>query len=195
MPPNSAELISILTSNRFVGDVLERMGNLDLPDCYLTAGCLFQTVWNHLHQFPLTQGILDYDVFYCDRSDLSWEAEDAVIRRVSETFHDLGAPVEVRNQARVHIWFEDHFGIPLQPFKTTTDAIDNFLATSCCIGIRKVGNEVDVYAPYGLDDLFGLIVRPNPDATGPGWAYAEKTQRWRHLWPNLNVMPWPTENN
>jgi hypothetical protein len=43
----------------------------------VTAGCLFQTVWNVVTDRPPTSGIKDYDIFYFDGTDLSWEAEDA----------------------------------------------------------------------------------------------------------------------
>ncbi|KAL2704568.1 hypothetical protein AAEP93_005639 [Penicillium crustosum] len=49
-------------------------------------------------------GISDYDLVYFDSSDLSWEAEDSVIRTGHRIFKDLKAPVQIRNQARVHLW-------------------------------------------------------------------------------------------
>ena len=56
--------------------------------------------------------IRDYDLFYFDDSDLSWEAEDRAIRRCAALFADLGVTVELRNQARVHLWYEMRFGHP-----------------------------------------------------------------------------------
>ena len=83
---------------------------LALPQCHVTAGCLFQTVWNVLSGRPPAENIKDYDVFYFDGRDLSWEAEDEVIRRVSPLAEKLGLPVEVKNQARVHLWYRQRFG-------------------------------------------------------------------------------------
>ena len=80
---------------------LDRLG---LPDAWLVAGCLVQSVWNVLTTRPLDHGISDYDVFYFD-SDTSWEAEDAVIRDLTARLGHLGAAIEVRNQARVHLWY------------------------------------------------------------------------------------------
>ena len=67
--------------NPIVEQVLTRAGVLHLPAWYLTAGCLFQTVWNVACGFEPTRGIHDYDLFYFDATDLSWDAEDGVIRR------------------------------------------------------------------------------------------------------------------
>jgi hypothetical protein len=76
-----------------------------LPQWRLVAGCLYQTVWNVLTGRPRGTGIRDYDLIYFDE-DLSWAAEDAVIRRAVATARGCVGPVETRNQARVHLWFE-----------------------------------------------------------------------------------------
>ena len=88
---------------------------------------LFQTVWNVPDGRDPGVGIRDYDLFYFDE-DTSYEAEDAVIRRARELFKDLGPEVEVRNDARVHLWYEEHIGVPAVPFTSTADAIDHFAA-------------------------------------------------------------------
>ena len=96
--------------------VLERAPALGVGDWWLTAGVLFQTVWNALTGRPPGTGIRDADFFYFD-DDTSWDAEDAVIRAGAELFADLPVPVEIRNEARVHLWYADHFGIPAPPFR------------------------------------------------------------------------------
>ena len=47
-----------------------------------------------------------------DARDLSSEAQDVVIERAAELFADLDVVVEVCNEARVHLWYEEHFGVP-----------------------------------------------------------------------------------
>ena len=64
-------------------------------------GSVFQTVWNVLDGRNPTAGISDYDVFYFDASDLSWDAEDAVVKRAADLFGDLDVAIEIRNEARV----------------------------------------------------------------------------------------------
>jgi uncharacterized protein len=44
-------------------------------------------------------------VFYFDGTDLSYEAEDRVIRRVAAACADLPITIEVKDQARVHLWY------------------------------------------------------------------------------------------
>ena len=154
--------VDVVGRNPTVGEVLRRAEVLDLPNWYLTAGCLFQTVWNVLDGNDPQRGIRDYDLFYFDDSDLSWHAEDEIIRSSAEAFAGCGGEVEVRNEARVHLWYEDKFGVPCQPFRNTESAIGCFAATACCVGMRTSGSDVEVYAPFGLDDLFAFVLRPNP---------------------------------
>jgi uncharacterized protein len=185
-------LREILTRNDVLLDVLRRSAELDLPNWYLTAGAVFQTVWNCVTGRDPEQGIRDYDLFYFDRSDMSWEAEDAVIRRVGERFGRLGEVVEVRNQARVHLWYEQKFGRPCSAHRNSESAIDAFAATTCCFGVRlDASQRMRVYAPHGFADLFSLVLRPNP-VLAPREVYEAKAARWSSEWPELRVLPWPS---
>ena len=185
-------LRDILSRNTVLTNVLARAAELGLPGWYLTAGCVFQTVWNVVPDRPAADGILDYDLFYFDASDLSWDAEDTVIQAGRAQFADIPATVEIRNEARVHLWYEQKFGVPCQAYPSTEAAIDSFAATTCCVGVRaESGGRWRIYAPHGLADVFNLVVRPNP-AQAPRHVYEAKTARWRQQWPTLTVLPWPT---
>ena len=180
-----------LRENPTVIDVLARAATMTLPDWYLVAGCLYQTVWNVVTGQPAEAGILDYDLAYFDDSDLSWEAEDAVIRAGDTVFAGLPAPVQIRNQARVHLWYEQKFGKPCPPHTSTEAAIDTYEATTACLGIRlEPAGRWRIYAPHGLADVFNLVVRPNP-LLAPRHVYQAKTGRWRQPWPQLTILPWP----
>jgi hypothetical protein len=188
--PDADDFLAAVTRNAVVAEALRRAEVLALPDWYLAAGCLFQTVWNVLDGRDPEHGINDYDLIYFDDSDLSWDAEDAVIRRCAEAFGDLGVEVEVRNQARVHLWYEDHFGVPYAPLRSSAEAVDRYAAHACRVAVRSSGGRFQVYAPSGLDDLFAFVVRPNP-VVAPRDVYEAKAARWAALWPRLEVLPWP----
>ncbi|MEU7481027.1 nucleotidyltransferase family protein [Lentzea sp. NPDC042327] len=183
-------LRAVLARNELLVEVLTRAAGLGLPGWYLTAGCVVQTVWNVVTGRPSGEGIKDYDLFYFDDSDLGWAAENEVIEVGARVFGDLPVDVEIRNEARVHLWYEDRFGVPCAPHTSTEAAIDSFAATTCCVGIRLEGDRWRVYAPHGLADVFTLVVRPNP-VLAPRGVYEEKTRRWRAQWPELTVLPWP----
>ena len=166
--------LGLVLGDPTVGAVLDRAPQLGVPDWWLTAGVLFQTVWNALTDRPPGTGVRDADFFYFD-PDTSWAAEDAVIRRGAELFADLPVPVEIRNQARVHLWYADHFA-----------------AVCCCHGVRRTpAGDLEVYAPHGYGDLFDLVVRPNR-RLAPQSVYEAKAVRWSTEWPQLTVLPWNT---
>jgi hypothetical protein len=180
-----------LGENPVLTEVLRRAVGLALPGWYVTAGCLVQTVWNVMTGRPSTAGIQDYDLFYFDGDDLSWDAEDAVIQAGRAMFADLPATVEIRNEARVHLWYERKFGVPCPPHASTEAAIDAFASTTCCLGVRReAGGRLRTYAPHGLSDVFNLVVRPNP-VLAPRHVYETKAARWLGEWPDLTVLPWP----
>jgi hypothetical protein len=183
--------LGIVLADPRVRGVLERAPGLAVGDWWLTAGVLFQTVWNSLTGRPPGTGIRDADLFYFD-ADTSWEAEDAVIQSGADLFAGLPVPVEIRNEARVHLWYAERFGVPAPvAFRNTCEAIDGFAAVCCSVGLT-VGEDGDprVYAPYGYDDLFALVLRPNPHSPAPRHVYESKAARWVEHWPELTVLPW-----
>lgn len=178
-----------LRSSPVVCRLLDALPGLQLPSWYIGAGAVAQTVWNQLHGFPPGHGVKDYDVVYFDKDDLTPDGEQAVEVKVAEML-DFTVPVDVTNEARVHTWYQRRFGQPLMPFRSTEQAIATWPSTATSVGVRTDGDSFDVCAPYGLSDLFGLIVRPNTTLVSRE-VYEEKAERWRQLWPLLTVLAWP----
>ena len=165
--------------------VLETARTLDLPDWLIFSGAIYQPVWNRLTGRAADHGVRDYDLAYFDASDVSYEAEDRVIRRVAEAFPPpINAMVEVRNQARVHLWFEDHFGEPYTPLTHSAEALTRFAAPAFAVGARlEADGALTVVAPFGLDDVFAMRIRPNPRRTAKGLPTI--IERARARWPEL----------
>jgi uncharacterized protein len=174
-----------IRANRINREILARLPSLALADSWLVSGSLFQTVRNAKAARDPGHGIKDYDVFYFD-PDLSWEAEDGVIRRAADLFADLGADIELRNQARVHLWYEAKFARPYPPLIRSTEGIDRFLMHNAQVGIRADG---EIYAPRRFDDIEAMIVRPNYTANFHPGRYWEKALRWKARWPELTILP------
>jgi hypothetical protein len=150
-------LLELAMANPINAEITARLPDLGVDQCMLTAGCLFQAVWNHQANLPADQGVKDYDVFYFD-TDLSYEAEDAVIRAADELFKDLGVNVEVKNQARV---------------------------AGTCIGLEIATGEV--YAPYGLEDVARGILRINPLHPEQA-LFEQKARSYQARWPWLRIV-------
>ena len=163
--PLADRLGDIVRSSPRLMQVLEIARDLDLQDWRIVSGAIYQTVWNALTGRDPDYGIKDYDLVYFDASDISYEAEDVVIRRVAAAFEPpLRDLVEVRNQARVHLWFEAHFGEPYSPVSCSDEALERFVSPAYAVGVRlEQDGRLDVAAPFGLDDLFAMKLRPNPN--------------------------------
>lgn len=185
---NEAEFIAAVLRNPINREIIERLPSLGAEDAWLVSGAVFQSAWNTVTRRAPEHGILDYDVFYFD-PDQSWEAEDAVIRRGAALFADLGRKVEIRNQARVHLWYPQKFGAPYPPLLKSTDGIDRFLMKCAQVGIGPAVGRPRIYAPAGFDDIAHLIIRPHRTANFGPEAYYAKAARWQQLWPELTVMP------
>ncbi|MEX5719941.1 nucleotidyltransferase family protein [Geodermatophilus maliterrae] len=191
MRPDEETFLDVVLADPTVAEVLRRAPALGVHDWWLTAGVLFQTVWNARTGRPPGTGILDADLFYFD-PDTGWDAEDAVIARAVPLFAGLPVPVEVRNEARVHLWYAGRFGVPAPAaFRDCSEAIDSFAAVCCAVGVTvDSAGRPRVYAPYGMGDLFDLVVRPNRRSPAPRHVYEAKAARWQSVWPELTVLSW-----
>jgi hypothetical protein len=169
--------------------ILQRAGDLALPSWYLGAGAVAQTVWNELHGFEPTRGIKDYDLVYFDPDDLSLHAEQKTAQIAMERFADLGVELDVKNEARVHLWYAQRFGRSIAQFRSTEAAISTWPTTASSIGARYEDGDFVVCAPFGLSDVFGMIARPNKTIITQA-VYEAKAERWAALWPKLSVIPW-----
>jgi hypothetical protein len=181
-------LAAALRTNETLWECLHRVAALDLPAWYLGAGCVAQTIWNVAHGKAPSADILDYDLVYYDR-DLSEASEHSVQREARELVADLHIELDVTNEARVHLWYPRQFGYGIQPYQSTEDAIGTWPTTATAIGVRPSGPELEVWAPFGTQDLFNLVVRPNRVQITPE-IYDAKVARWVTRWPSLVALTW-----
>lgn len=177
----------ILVRNEVIESILRIAPKLQMPNWYLGGGCIAQTVWNMLHGFDMNHGIKDYDLVYF-YPDLSHDEEEDYINEGKELFKNI--PVEIKNEARVHLWYEKSFGYSIRPYESIEDAINSWPTTATCVAVRyNDENQFVVYAPYGLNDLLGMIVRPNKSQITKK-IYLKKVERWKKVWHNLKIVSW-----
>lgn len=162
-----------------------------LPDGWLVSGAIYQNLWNEITGRPPGTGVKDHDIIYFDDGDLSWEAEDRVIRRAAEAGRALGLELELRNQARVHLWFEGRFGFAVPPLECSLQSLDRYASTTHAVAARlDEAGRVEIAAPYGLRDIFALHLRPNRLLPN-GPSHDAKCRRFLQHWPELSVE-WDT---
>ncbi len=183
-----SRLIEIVRADSGLMHVLTTVRGLGLPDWRIFSGAVYQSVWNAVTGRAAGYGIKDYDIGYFD-PDTSWDAEDVFIKRAAAAFDELfKSQVEVRNQARVHLWFEDRFGEPYSALTRTDEALGRFVAPAFAVGVRlEDDGRITVAAPFGLEDIFSMTLRPNPDRPlARGWQRTVENARRR--WPELTVV-------
>ncbi|WP_338416398.1 nucleotidyltransferase family protein [uncultured Sphaerotilus sp.] len=176
--------LSDILQNRHNRAILDRWSALALPDGWLVAGCLFQTVWNLQAGRDPAADIKDYDLFYFDATDTSEAGERDRQAHVDAVLGDLGVVIEVANQARVHLWYESYFGQLYRELRSARDGIDRFLVPATCVGVRPG----ECYAPNGLALLYDGLLTMNP-LTPHRDLFERKAASYRARWPWLRIEP------
>jgi hypothetical protein len=185
-----AALESIIRSSPLLMDVLEGLRAEALRDHLLVAGAIYNLVWNRLTGRPDLTGINDIDVFYFDDSDLSYDAEDMVIKKLAARFKHLPLPVQARNQARVHLWFPQKFGIPFEPLASSAEMLGRYASKTHAVAARLESDaSLTLVAPFGLDDIFSFRITPNRVLMNKP-AHEAKGARAMSVWPEITVIPW-----
>lgn len=185
-------LENILNLNENIEKVL-KVSQLEFDYYYVGAGSLVQTVWNYISGYPLSYGISDIDIIYFDDQDLTKEKEEMIEQKLASSLSDLPLEIDVKNEARVHLWYKKKFGKDIKPYQSLEDAINSWPTTATALGVRRENNgEFKVYAPYGLNDLFSMTVKANKQLITRD-IYEAKATKWLNLWPKLTVIPWENE--
>ena len=171
-----------LLENASIIDDLKSVRELSLPDWYIAAGYVRSIVWDRLHGYEPNGRHNDIDVVYFDRRNTTKEVERQLEQRLIER---TGNPKwSVKNQARMH----EKNGLP--PFQSTEDAIAHWPETVTAIGVRLDDNDtLQIVAPYGLQDLFDMVVRRSPHFQDRVY-YSQRVQKknWKKCWPMLTIL-------
>lgn len=178
----------ILEKNQSLYQIIKEVSKYNLPNYYVGGGAITQTVWNYLLDKPLNHGISDVDIVYYD-TDLSEEKESAIINTVKNNFTLNEYDIDVANESRIHLWYEEAFGKKINAYKSVEEAISTWPTTATSIGVRLEEEELIVFAPYGMNDLFKGIVRPNKLMIDEA-VYNDKVTKWRGKWRELNYLKW-----
>ena len=93
----------------------------------------------------------------------------------------------VKNQARMHLRNGD------APYASAVDAIGHWPETATAVAARQAPEgSCEIAAPFGLGDLFDLVLRPTPRFAGEKRAvYLDRVRSkgWLAIWPRLRVAP------
>jgi hypothetical protein len=182
--PNQEKIREIIKQQGWLMNALRDVRDLKLPDWYLAAGAIRNTLWNYLHNYPTTYNQKDIDVAYFDILDMNGKREKLSEELLKEKSPNL--KWEVVNQARGHLFN------PLRPrVNSSGESIAYWSEIPTCIGIKlEINDALTICSPHGLDDLMSLIVRPIPPPYQELSLYRQRIneKQWEKFWPKLKIV-------
>lgn len=184
---HARDVAAILQTDAARWHLLGLVRGLRLPDCWIGAGLVRSAVWDHLHGHTASPITGDVDVIWHDPDRL-----DPVEDRAHEAALLREQPAirwSVKNQARMHL----RNGDPV--YGSAVDAMRYWSETATAVAARRHEDDsCEIAAPFGLDDLMGLIVRPTPRFEVEKRAVYEhrlRTKAWPIRWPRLREADRP----
>lgn len=153
----------------------------EVPWC-IGAGAIRSRVWDQLHGYS-NEMPADVDVVFFDTATGADEE-----RRISDALAKLLPSLrwDVVNQAHAHKLSGNRNATA---FLSLEDALASWPETATALGLwLDQSGSLQVVAPYGLADLFNLVLRPSPRLRDSD-AFAQRCQakRWRERWPLLRL--------
>jgi len=182
--------IEIIKKSEELMSILDFLYELKVPNFYIVAGSVFQTIWNYYDNKPLTSDLKDIDIIYCDHKNLTKDDEEKLENMIAEHFRNLNYEFDIHNEARMHLWKKENENKSIDEYKNSEDAISRFIATIQSIGITKENDKIKVYAPYGLNDIFSKTIRPIKHKSNSKELYDKKVASWSKRFNNLNIIEW-----
>lgn len=130
----------------------------------------------------------DIDVAFFDPTDLSPERDTAVTAHLTALLTTV--EWEATNQAAVHRWFSAEFGREVAPLHSSAEAIATWPETATCTAVRLLPDDsLHIVAPFGLADLFQMILRRNPArVTLAQFQQRLRDKQIRQKWPLVEVI-------
>jgi hypothetical protein len=183
-----SRLIELVHSSSMLMAALRAARAVEPPDWLIGAGVIRDLVWDHLHGFDRTRRPKDVDLVFFDPGSLGSDRERSVLREVTAEAPDVCW--DVTNQAGVHLWYPQVFGVEVQPLASSADGVATWPETATAVAIRLHDDDkIQVVAPCGLQDLFGLICRRNPRRVSEQ-EYRRRVES-KHIasrWPQVQIL-------
>ncbi len=149
---------------------------------------MFWVLRDHSNKIGITyitsQHLYDIDVIHFDTSDTTLEMEKQLENELR--FLLPNQPWSVKNQARMHMKSD------FNPFSSSLDGVAHFPEIPTAIAVRLYHKELEVMAPYGLQDLFEMKVRPTPfyqmnSRYYPIYIERMMKKNWDLIWEKLSI--------
>lgn len=183
---NEQDIIQLIQEDEWMMDILRNVKSLNLPDWWVCAGFVRSKIWDTLHGFTERTPLSDVDVIYFDRGNLQEFVEKEIEEKL--TLMNPNIPWSVKNEARMHKVSK------MSPYLSSVDAISKFPETATALGLTlDEQNNIIMAAPYGVEDVIDLIVKPTSF-----FRYAKdkieiyenriQTKNWKSIWNKIEIQ-------
>jgi len=181
-------LESLVRSTPWLLEALRAARDVDPPDWLVGGGVLRDLVWDRLHGRSRPAPPRDVDLAFFDPARLD-RARDAEVEAALAT-RLPGVPWDAKNQAAVHTWYDRVFGGQVTPLRSAADGVATWPETATAVAVRLHPNDqLEVVAPCGLQDLFGLVCRRNPRrVTVDHYRRRVRDKHVAERWPGVEII-------
>lgn len=183
----------LILNSSDLSEMLKQLARIE-PRAYLSAGVIRNTVWAFLHGQTFDLKDSEIDVIYYDGQ----ERNNHVQQRLKQKLEDLFPQQQwdVVNQALVHTWYRKENGEQIQLLPSIEHALSLWPETATAIALRlNSSGELELIAPFGLQDLFELRLRWNPALVSyTTFKNRVESKKWLQQWPRLQWVG-PTETH
>lgn len=180
------DVILAIQQDQWMMDILKAAKSLNLPDWWVCAGFIRSKVWDVLHDRTIRTPLPDVDVIYFDPANIDEAEEKKLEEKLKRMIPDV--PWSVKNEARMHT--VNNF----PPYISCEDAISKFPETATALGASlDTDNNVILIAPYGIEDLVNMQLKPTPyfcETVERNLIYEKRINKknWKYIWPKINVI-------
>ncbi|MEH7106486.1 nucleotidyltransferase family protein [Bacillus sp. JJ1764] len=182
---NEDAIISLITEDPWMMDILKTAKAVQLPDWWVCAGFVRSKIWDTLHNFSDRTPIPDIDLIYFNPSHIDELEEKKMEDRLKTLMPNT--PWSVKNEARMHLKSN------MPPYVSSVDAISKFTETATALGVTLDEKEnVILAAPCGISDVVNLQVKPTSFFTETKerieiYETRLAKKNWKAIWNKLNV--------
>jgi hypothetical protein len=176
---NEQDIIDLIRDDDWMMNALRHTASLELHDWWICAGFVRSKVWDTLHGYNVRTPLPDVDVIYYNPDNLDEELEKRLDRILGSL--DPNIPWSVKNQARMHT--VNH----VPPYTSSSDGMSKFPETATAIGVTMdEKGELRLCAPFGVEDLISMTIRPTPAYIGSTLFLNRVIQKnWSSKWPKV----------
>lgn len=177
------DIVTLIKNDKWMMSVLGEAKKLNLPDWLIGSGFLRNKVWDYLHDIKRDIGnTSDIDLVYFDFVNQDKVKDDELSLKMKGI---CGLDWEIKNQAYMHTKHNR-----VEPYKNSEEALSEWVETATCVAVRFKDDELEIVAPYGIDDLVNLIIRPTPSYKQDLDTFYNRinNKKWLDKWNKLVVL-------